>query len=105
MSDSNERIPRTHHDSLFKRIFGDPTHAAAELRAVLPPRIARHIDWATLEAGSTNLVGKHFKQQHGDLIFRARLVDGRDAMVWLMFEHQRTVDSCASAWPGERSAA
>jgi predicted transposase YdaD len=94
MSDvSRDQPPRTIHDAMFKRIFSDPRHAAAELRAVLPPRIARHIEWATLEAGHANLVGTRFKQHHGDLIFRARLFDGHDAVIWLLFEHQSTVDA------------
>jgi ribulose-5-phosphate 4-epimerase/fuculose-1-phosphate aldolase len=90
--DALEAPPRTLHDALFKRIFGDPQHAADELRAVLPSRIVRHIDWSTLEVGQASLVGKGFKQRHGDLIFHARLLDGRDAVVWLFFEHQSTVD-------------
>ena len=92
MSDIIEPPPRTIHDATFKTVFGDPRHAAAELKAVLPARVSRHIDWDTLEAAHASLVGTRFKQHHGDLIFHAGLNDGREAMVWLMFEHQSTVD-------------
>jgi hypothetical protein len=41
-------MTHTPHDALFKAVFSSPEHAEAELRAVLPPRLSRRIDWSTL---------------------------------------------------------
>jgi predicted transposase YdaD len=93
MSENQQLLPRTIHDALFKKIFSNPGHAAAELRAVLPPRIVRHIEWPTLTIAQASLVSTRFKQHHGDLMFHARLRGGRDALIWLLFEHQSSIDS------------
>jgi predicted transposase YdaD len=81
-----------HHDALFKTVFGDPAYAAEVLRAILPPQVAAHFEWNIFEADHASVVGEGFEQRHGDLLFRARLVDGRQAFVRLLFEHQSTVD-------------
>jgi predicted transposase YdaD len=90
--DEGDQPPRTIHDALFKAIFGDSRHAAAALQAIVPPRVARHIDWATLEPRHASVVDDQLRQQHGDLVFSARLQAGGEVFVWLLFEHQSTVD-------------
>jgi hypothetical protein len=80
------------HDALFRQIFGDPAHAAAVLETILPPRVAAHIDWDTpLQPMRASIVGNGAEQRHGDLFFNAKLIDGRDAVLWVLFEHQSTV--------------
>src|SRR5690606_12656817 len=60
--------------------------------SVMPPRVVAHIDWDTpLEPMHASVVSAGSKQRHGDLFFKARLVCGRDAFVWVLFEHQSTV--------------
>jgi hypothetical protein len=81
-----------YHDALFRKIFGDPAHAAEAVRAILPPQVAKHFDWNSFEPDHASVVSEGFEQRHGDLQFRARLVDGRQAFVRLLFEHQSTVD-------------
>ncbi len=77
-----------HHDALFKSLFSDPVQAAAQLQAILPPRVARHIDWDSLQPVHASFVNDLLEQRHGDLLFSARLTDGRPAFLWLLFEHQ-----------------
>jgi hypothetical protein len=84
--------PGQYHDALFRRIFSNPAHAAEAVRAILPPQVAAHFDWNSFEADHASVVSEGFEQRHGDLHFRARLVDGRQAFVRLVFEHQSTVD-------------
>ena len=81
-----------HHDALFKSLFSDPVQAAAQLRAILPPRVARHIDWDSLQPVHASFVNDLLEQRHGDLLFSARLTDGREAFLWLLFEHQSKVE-------------
>jgi hypothetical protein len=80
------------HDAFFRIVFGDPAHAAAELKSILPPHVAAHIDWDSLTPVHASMVSKELEQRHGDLLFQARLVAGQEAFVWLMFEHQSTVE-------------
>jgi len=87
-----ETAPRTLHDAFFKDVFSDPRRAASELAAILPARVAQHIDWSSLSLAHASAIGQNFEQRHGDLFFQARLRDGREAYLWLLFEHQSTVD-------------
>jgi predicted transposase YdaD len=84
--------PSQPHDGFFKTVFSDPVHAAAELRAILPDRVARHIDWDSLQAVHASFVDAALNQRHGDLMFSARLVEGHEVYLWLLFEHQSTID-------------
>jgi hypothetical protein len=80
------------HDALFRQIFGDPVHAAATLRSIVPPRVAAHIDWDTpFEPAHASMVSGNAEQRHGDLFFKIRLIDGRGAFIWLLFEHQSSI--------------
>jgi hypothetical protein len=80
------------HDALFRQVFGDPVHAAAVLRSILPPRVTAHIDWDTpFEPVHASMVGTDAEQHHGDLFFKITLLDGRGAFVWVLFEHQSRV--------------
>jgi predicted transposase YdaD len=89
---ARDESPSQPHDGFFKSIFSDPVHAAAELRAILPDRVARHIDWESLQAVHASFVDAALHQRHGDLMFSARLVEGHELYLWLLFEHQSTVD-------------
>jgi predicted transposase YdaD len=84
--------PSQPHDGFFRSIFSDPVRAAAELRAILPERVARYIDWDSLQAVHASFVDAALSQRHGDLLFSARLKEGHEAYLWLLFEHQSTVD-------------
>jgi hypothetical protein len=81
-----------HHDALFRYVFSNPVHAAAVLQVILPPEVARHIDWDSLAPVHASMVGDAGKQLHGDLVFQASLTDGRVAFLWLLFEHQSSID-------------
>ncbi|WP_428267399.1 Rpn family recombination-promoting nuclease/putative transposase [Haliangium sp.] len=83
--------PRTAHDAFFKKLFSAPEHAAAELRAVVPERVAAHVAWDTLRLEHASAVGDWLRQQHGDLVYSASLADGRSVLLWFLFEHQSTV--------------
>jgi hypothetical protein len=80
-----------YHDALFRSVFSDPAYAAEVLRAILPPQVAAHFDWNRFEPEHASVVSDGFEQRHGDLQFRAWLIDGREAFVRLLFEHQSTV--------------
>jgi predicted transposase YdaD len=91
-SPAGSESPSQPHDGFFKRFFRDPVQAAAELRAILPERVSRHIDWDSLQAVHASFVDAALNQRHGDLMFSARLVEGHEVYLWLLFEHQSTID-------------
>ncbi|MBX7196344.1 MAG: Rpn family recombination-promoting nuclease/putative transposase, partial [Sandaracinaceae bacterium] len=84
-------MTHTPHDALFKAVFSSPEHAEAELRAVLPARLARRIDWSTLALAGGSFVDEALKERHSDLLYSVRL-EGRPLLLYLLFEHQSTVD-------------
>jgi hypothetical protein len=81
-----------HHDALFKSLFSDPVQAAAQLQAILPPRVARHIDWESLQPVHASFVNDLLEQRHGDLLFSAQLRDERPIFLWLLYEHQSKIE-------------
>jgi predicted transposase/invertase (TIGR01784 family) len=81
----------TPHDSVFRRIFGAPENAASQLRAALPPGLAGRLDLGKLTPVPTSFVDEALKWRYSDLLFTAPL-DGRDAFVYLLAEHQSSTD-------------
>jgi predicted transposase YdaD len=78
---------------LFARFaFGHPERAAAELRAVLPPKIVAQVDWSSLRRESGSAVDPELKELQSDLLFSARLSGGRPVLLYLLLEHQSSVD-------------
>jgi predicted transposase YdaD len=85
-------MPSTPHDSLFKSTFSQVEHVAGELRASLPPALASRLDFTTLELCPGSFVDEAFAWRHTDLLFTV-LFAGRPAVVYVLFEHQSTVDA------------
>jgi hypothetical protein len=86
---SNQPTP---HDSVFRRIFGVPENAASQLRAVLPAGLAARLDLGRLARVPASFVDEALKWRYSDLLFTAPL-DGRDAFVYLLVEHQSSADA------------
>ena len=85
-------MSNTPHDSLFKATFSQVEHVEGELRAVLPAGVAARLDFASLELCPGSFVDEDLAARHTDLLFNARF-GGRPALVYLLFEHQSTVDA------------
>jgi predicted transposase/invertase (TIGR01784 family) len=79
------------HDALFRFMFSRPEHAAPLIRSRLPPELARSVDWSSLELQPGSFVDRELEWRHTDLLFGAKL-DGRDALVYVLVEHQSTPD-------------
>jgi predicted transposase YdaD len=83
--------PKQLHDALFKATFSSVERAAAELRAVLPPALATKLDFSTLTLAPGTYIDPQLVGSQSDLLFRAQ-ISGQSAFVFLLFEHQSTVD-------------
>jgi hypothetical protein len=80
------------HDSLFKSTFSQIEHAAGLLRTVLPPELARLIDFSTLTVCPGSFIDEALKERHSDLLFAARL-GTRRAFFYFLAEHMSTVEA------------
>jgi predicted transposase/invertase (TIGR01784 family) len=83
--------PNNPHDALFRKTFSDVKHAAAELRAVLPPALLTQMNLASLRLCAGTFVDAELASSQSDLLFAAE-VHGKPAFIHLLFEHQSRVD-------------
>jgi predicted transposase YdaD len=84
--------PTTPHDALFKAAFGQVDVARSELELVLPADVRRQLDLATLEVLPGSFVDEQLRHAHADLLYATRTADGREALVYVLFEHQSSFD-------------
>src|SRR3990172_9313629 len=85
-------MPHNPHDALFKWTFGQPDRAASVLRSILPRSVSDAIDWKSLVPDPASFVDAALVDRHSDLLFRVCLRDGRNAHLYVLFEHQSTPD-------------
>ncbi len=83
------------HDAFFKEMLSRPEHAASLLQQILPARIAARIQFDSLAPCAGSYVDDALKERHVDLLFSVP-IDGRPALVYILFEHQSTVDGLMS---------
>jgi predicted transposase/invertase (TIGR01784 family) len=79
------------HDAFVKAMFSRPEHAASLLRQILPPALVARIDFTTLLLCVGSYVDEVFKERYSDLLFSVT-IDGRASLLYILFEHQSTVD-------------
>ncbi len=80
------------HNALVLDTFSQMEHASGLLAAVLPPEITLHLDLSTLELTREHLVDEKLRETVTDLLYRVATVTGDDALVYVLVEHQSTVD-------------
>ncbi|WP_224243797.1 Rpn family recombination-promoting nuclease/putative transposase [Hyalangium gracile] len=80
------------HDLFARFTFGQPERAAAELRAILPAEVASQVDWSSLRRESGSVVDPELRESQSDLLFSARLHGGQPLLLYLLLEHQSSVD-------------
>jgi predicted transposase YdaD len=84
-------MSNTPHDALFKATFSQVEHAAAALRAILPPALAARINFGTLALVPGSFIDQRLASSHSDLLFSAKL-SGRTVLIHVLFEHQSSDD-------------
>src|SRR5688572_29727218 len=87
----SESRPPHPHDHLFRSIFSEPENALALLEDALPPALLAAIDRGSLTLQRETFIDDTLAEARHDLLFTARFAD-RPALVYFLFEHQRTVD-------------
>ena len=87
------KTTKTPHDAIFKSVFQEPEHAAAELRHILPGELVSAIRWSSLKLEPGSFVDPKLADKHSDLLFSATAeASGERVLVYLLFEHQSTND-------------
>jgi predicted transposase/invertase (TIGR01784 family) len=76
---------------LVRYTFENPERAAAELRVALPPFVVAQVDWTSLRAERNSVVDPELRETETDLLFSARLKDGRQVLFYVLLEHQSRV--------------
>jgi Putative transposase, YhgA-like/Domain of unknown function (DUF4351) len=86
-------MAKTHpHDALFKAAFTEVEHAAAHIRAILPPEVSALIDFATLAVVPGSFVDAALRFRHTDVLYRAA-IRGSEALLYVVHEHQSRVEA------------
>jgi predicted transposase/invertase (TIGR01784 family) len=80
------------HDLFARYTFGHPERAAAELHAVLPPHVVSAVDWSSLRREPGSVVDPELREPQSDLLFSARLRSGHPLLLYVLLEHQSSVD-------------
>ena len=89
---ADEPSPIMNHDALVRRVLGDPDAARAWLKARLPEAVAQHLDFATLQRMPGSFVDEALRRSETDVLFEARHGTGQPVHVYVLVEHQSTVD-------------
>jgi len=79
------------HDSIFKWTFQQHEHAASELRTVLPEALVSQLDLEQLCVEDATFIDQELNATYSDLLYSVPLA-GQPALVYVLFEHQSTVD-------------
>ena len=76
------------HDRFFKETFSRIESARDFVLYYLPPEVTALLDLESLEATKDAFVGKDLRERFSDLLYRINLRQGRQAYIYLLFEHK-----------------
>lgn len=85
------RKVRKTHDPLFKLLFGQPEHAAALIRHILPTRILDQLPLSMMQPVAKSFVNEHLAERIVDLLFSVPTPEG-EVLVYVLLEHQSVDD-------------
>ncbi|MBL7517027.1 Rpn family recombination-promoting nuclease/putative transposase, partial [Frankia sp. CNm7] len=84
--------PLNPHDAVFRRVLGEPAHAASELRSVLPAGLVERLELDRLAPVPGSFVDETLRWRHSDLLFTVP-IDDREAFIYVLVEHQSSNDA------------
>ena len=79
------------HDALIKALFRDPQHIVAELKRLLPASIIERLDLSTVRLAEGVSIDPKLRDRSTDLWFEVRLRSGQQGYVFMLYEHQSSV--------------
>ncbi len=90
MNDDSVQNP---HDGLVRYIFSDVHEMQGFLAKTLPHAVLAELKLQTLSPIAGSFVDEALRQQHSDLLFRVSLLNGKQGMVYVLFEHKSYQDA------------
>lgn len=86
------------HDKLFKAVFSEPANAVAHFEGFLPAQITAALDLSQAQHVPGSFVDEALSERHTDLLYTIPWrsepdAEGREVLLYVIFEHQSTVDS------------
>ena len=86
MSDGIEQNSKNYLDAYFKQIFSKPEYVKDLLQGMLP-KLAKNLDFKTLQLDKTSYVNKSLKNEYSDLVYNCKF--GKEKVkIALLFEHK-----------------
>ncbi|MDM8523018.1 Rpn family recombination-promoting nuclease/putative transposase [Desulfococcaceae bacterium HSG8] len=79
------------HDRIFKETLTRRENAVSFFREYLPGEIVSKLDWRTLKISKETFVEPELRERFSDIVYEIR-AKGRRVFVYLLMEHQSTVD-------------
>ena len=76
------------HDRFFKETFSRVEAARDFVLNYLPSEVTALLDLESLEATKDSFVGNDLREHFSDLLYRVNLRQGRQAYVYMLFEHK-----------------
>jgi len=86
------------HDKLFKAVFSEPANAVAHFESFLPAALTAALDLGQAKHMPGSFVNEALPERHTDLLYRIPWRresehGDREILLYVIFEHQSTVDS------------
>lgn len=91
MNDFEQELTAQPHDAFARDMLSNPANASAFFQSHLPKDIVAAADWSTLTLQPASFVRQNLQQSHTDLLYRVNVAE-RDMLLYLLFEHQTSVD-------------
>ena len=79
------------HDAFFRKGLANLEVAKDLLKAHLPKKIVRRIDWSTLKLTNKSFVKEHLRQLHSDVVYQC-MMEGKETYIYHVVEHQSSPD-------------
>ena len=75
------------HDGFFRVAMTNLKVAKDLLKAHLPKKLDKQIDWDTLQITNKSYVDENLKQTFSDMVYRCQ-INGRESYIYALIEHQ-----------------
>ena len=91
MARTRNRPRKRKHDASYKKIFAHRRTIGDLLRG-FAGKLARHLDFSTLERLPASFVTEHLGQRHADMLWKIQTADGSWLYLLVLLEFQSTID-------------
>ncbi len=87
------KLKYSKHDALVKKIMSEVASAKEFLEHYLPTDFKQLVDLSKLKVEKETFVTNDLKRQLSDIVYSVPTLDGKTALVYILAEHQSTVDN------------